>query len=149
MKVLILTGSKNDLEVVQPIREHLAEFGIDAEVHISSAHQNLERTAGLVKNAEANGFQVIIACAGMAAHLPGVVASLTVLPVIGVPLKGGALNGKDALYSIVQMPPGVPVATVAMNGIKNAAILAAQIIGISNQEVREKLLAFKKKMAEG
>lgn len=146
--VRIIIGSKSDLETCKPIQEQLSSFGILSDLHVSSAHRNPENTAQLIKEAEKVGIKVIIACAGMAAHLPGVVASQTILPVIGVPLKGSTLSGEDALYSIVQMPPGVPVATVAINGVKNAAILAAQIIGLSSEYVKAKLIEFKKSLAE-
>jgi 5-(carboxyamino)imidazole ribonucleotide mutase len=146
--VRIIVGSKSDLETCQPIQQYLEELGVSSDFYISSAHRNPEKTLNLVKNAENEGIQVIIACAGMAAHLPGVIASHTVIPVIGVPLKGASLSGEDALYSIVQMPPGIPVATVAINGVKNAAILAAQIIAVCNKKVREKLVQQRKKMAE-
>jgi len=147
--VRIIIGSKSDLETCQPIQEHLKDLGIASDFYISSAHRNPEKTLNLVKSAEKEGVMVFIACAGMAAHLPGVIATHTVLPVIGVPLKGSSLSGEDALFSIVQMPPGVPVATVAINGIKNAAILAAQIIALSSPAVRKKLTALKKNMAKG
>jgi 5-(carboxyamino)imidazole ribonucleotide mutase len=146
--VRIIIGSKSDIETCQPIQLQLKEFEIESDFHISSAHRNPNHTVDLAKNAEADGIKVIIACAGMAAHLPGVIASHTILPVIGVPLKGSSLSGEDALYSIVQMPTGVPVATVAINGVKNAAILAAQIIATSNPIIRNKLLEFKKKLSE-
>lgn len=146
--VRIIIGSKSDLETCKPIQEHLKELGIDSDFYVSSAHRNPDKTKSLVINAEQDGIMVFIACAGMAAHLPGVIASHTILPVIGVPLLGSCLSGQDALYSIAQMPPGVPVATVAINGIKNAAILAAQIIALSEPEVKEKLKALKKQMAE-
>jgi 5-(carboxyamino)imidazole ribonucleotide mutase len=147
-RVRIIIGSKSDLEICQPIQEYLREFAIESDFYISSAHRNPEKTLELVKSAEKDGIVVIIACAGMAAHLPGVIASHTIIPVIGVPLKGSSLSGEDALYSIVQMPPGIPVATVAINGVKNAAILAAQIIGLQDNGVKEKLLQQRKKMAE-
>jgi 5-(carboxyamino)imidazole ribonucleotide mutase len=148
LSVRIIIGSKSDLETCQPIQDYLSELGVQSDFHISSAHRNPEKTLALVKSAEKDGIKVIIACAGMAAHLPGVIASHTILPVIGVPLKGFSLSGEDALYSIVQMPPGIPVATVAINGVKNAAILAAQIIALQDGKVRENLLAQRKKMAE-
>lgn len=148
IQVRIIIGSKSDLELCQPIQAQLSEFGIASDLHVSSAHRNPEKTRLLVTGAESEGIKVIIACAGMAAHLPGVVASHTILPVIGVPLKGSSMSGEDALYSVVQMPPGVPVATVAINGVKNAAILAAQIIAITDLSVRERLLDFKRKLAE-
>jgi 5-(carboxyamino)imidazole ribonucleotide mutase len=120
-------------------------------LEISSAHRNPERTAKLAKNAREKGYQVIIAAAGMAAALPGVVASHTTLPVIGVPMSGSALNGIDALVSMVQMPAGVPVAVVAIGkaGAKNAAILAAQIIGLNNRQIAEKLKQYKQKLKQG
>lgn len=146
--IRIFIGSKSDLETCQPIQTHLKELGIASDLHVSSAHRNPERTLSLIRDAEKSGIKVIIACAGMAAHLPGVIASHTILPVIGVPLKGSSLNGEDALYSIVQMPSGIPVATVAINGVKNAAILAAQIIATSDEEIAENLRNLKKTMAE-
>lgn len=145
--VRVILGSKSDLESCQPIKDTLAEFGVDYDFHVSSAHRKPEQTALLAKNAAAEGVKVIIACAGMAAHLPGVVASHTHLPVIGVPLAGGALNGVDALYSIAQMPPGVPVACVAVNGAKNAALLAVQILATTDQALAAKLISFKESMA--
>jgi 5-(carboxyamino)imidazole ribonucleotide mutase len=147
-KVLILMGSDSDLEVMNGAVEALMACGIEAEVRISSAHRVPERTAKLAKEAEVNGFSAIIAGAGLAAHLPGVVASFTTLPVIGVPIKGGALQGVDALYSIVQMPKGIPVATVAINGAYNAGLLAAQIIGVHHPDVRAKIVELKEKMAK-
>lgn len=148
LSVRIIIGSKSDVETCQPIQVYLAELGVQSDFHVSSAHRNPEKTLALVKDAEKDGIKVIIACAGMAAHLPGVIASHTILPVIGVPLKGSTLSGEDALFSIVQMPPGIPVATVAINGVKNAAILAAQIIALQDEQVRENLKAQRKKMAE-
>lgn len=145
-KVAILLGSKSDEQVMQGCLEYLAKFGIEHDMRILSAHRNPDETTAFVKECERNGFGVIIAAAGMAAHLPGVAAAHTTLPVIGVPLEGSALNGIDALYSIVQMPAGVPVATVAIGsaGAKNAAVLAAEILALGNPALREKLLAFKK-----
>ena len=120
---------------------------MDYDFHISSAHRNPEKTAQLAKNAEAEGVQVIIAAAGMAAHLPGVIAAHTILPVIGVPLVSGNLGGIDALLSIVQMPTGVPVATVAIGGVKNAALLAIQILALNNPELKEKLRIYRNQLA--
>ncbi len=145
--VRIIIGSKSDQETCLPIQNHLKDLGIESDFYVSSAHRNPEKTVSLVKEAVKEGIKVIIACAGMAAHLPGVIASHTILPVIGVPLKGSSLSGEDALYSIVQMPPGVPVATVAINGVKNAAILAAQIIALSDAEVANNLLKMKQSLA--
>ncbi|MCB5252042.1 MAG: 5-(carboxyamino)imidazole ribonucleotide mutase [Candidatus Cloacimonetes bacterium] len=145
-KVRIIIGSKSDLEVCQPVRTVLDDFGVKHDFHISSAHRNPEQTMKLAQNAEAEGYGVIIACAGMAAHLPGVIASHTNLPVIGVPIQSGALGGIDALYSIVQMPPGVPVATVAINGVKNAALLAIQILGTADAELKTKFRKYKQSL---
>jgi 5-(carboxyamino)imidazole ribonucleotide mutase len=144
--VLILLGSKTDEQVMKASAEYLTKFGISNEIKISSAHRQPDETAALVRKAETDGYKVIIAAAGMAAHLPGFCASLTTLPVIGVPLGGSELNGVDALYSIVQMPAGVPVATVAIGsaGAKNAAVLAAQILALSDRSVRQKLQEFRK-----
>ncbi|MDZ4122048.1 MAG: 5-(carboxyamino)imidazole ribonucleotide mutase [Candidatus Cloacimonadaceae bacterium] len=145
-RVRIILGSKSDLELCTQIETVLNEFGVEYDFQVSSAHRKPEQTAALAKNAEQEGYKVIIACAGMAAHLPGVVASHTVLPVIGVPLKSGALSGVDALYSVVQMPPGVPVATVAVDGVKNAAYLAIQILGTEDAELREKYRVYKESL---
>lgn len=144
-KVGILMGSTSDLEVMKNCETYLNWFGIESETKVISAHRNPDECADFVKNAEANGFSVLIGGAGMAAHLPGVMASFTTLPVIGVPLEGSALNGVDALHSIVQMPAGVPVATVAIGkaGARNAAVLAAQIIGITDSGIKAKLNEFK------
>jgi 5-(carboxyamino)imidazole ribonucleotide mutase len=147
-KVRVLLGSKSDLELCKQIEDILKEFQVDYDFIVSSAHRKPENTALLAKNAEAEGCGVIIACAGMAAHLPGVIASHTVLPVIGVPLKSGALGGVDALYSVVQMPPGVPVATVAIDGVKNAAYLAIQILGLEDMELRNRFRAYKDGLAK-
>lgn len=145
--VRIIIGSKSDYDLCTSINRVFDEFGVAYDFHISSAHRKPEQTAKLAKDAENEGVQVIIACAGMAAHLPGVVASHTVLPVIGVPLVSGDLGGIDALYSVAQMPPGVPVACVAINGVKNAALLAIQILSLSNPKLRKKLRDYKELMA--
>jgi len=142
----IIMGSDSDLPVMKEASDVLAELGIKSELVISSAHRAPDRTAEYAKDAAQRGLAVIIAGAGLAAHLPGVIAANTQLPVIGVPIKSGPLSGLDALYAIVQMPPGVPVATVAINGAKNAGILAAQIIGTSNPDIRQNLVAYKTKM---
>src|SRR2546427_4406400 len=141
-----LMGSKTDEQVMKGSADYLTKFGISNEMKVSSAHRRPDETAALVKKAESDGYKVIIAAAGMAAHLPGFCASLTTLPVIGVPLGGSELNGVDALYSIVQMPAGVPVATVAIGsaGAKNAAVLAAEILALSNSSLRQKLQEFRK-----
>lgn len=149
-KVLILMGSDSDLPVMEETAKTLDSFGISCRMTVASAHRTPELTLKLVKEAEKDGVEVIIAGAGMAAHLPGVVASHTVLPVIGVPLDASPLKGMDALLSMVQMPPGIPVATVAIGkaGAKNAAILAARIMAGKNPALTRKLLAHKKEMAK-
>jgi 5-(carboxyamino)imidazole ribonucleotide mutase len=146
--VLILIGSDSDLPVMEKAAEVLKEMGVPYELDISSAHRLPEKTAEYAKTARDRGIEVIIAGAGMAAHLAGVIAAHTTLPVIGVPLKSGALNGVDALYSTVQMPPGIPVATVAIDGAKNAAYLACSILSIKYPEITEKLERFRKKTRE-
>ncbi|HVE70004.1 MAG TPA: 5-(carboxyamino)imidazole ribonucleotide mutase [Thermoanaerobaculia bacterium] len=146
--VLIIMGSDSDAEVMSQAAAALDEFNIPYEFTVASAHRSPERAKQFVTDAEANGAAAVIAGAGMAAHLPGVVASLTTLPVIGVPLASGALNGLDALYAIVQMPPGMPVATVAIGGARNAGILAAQIIATADRELAARLKETRVKMAE-
>ena len=146
--VLIIMGSDSDAEVMSQAAAALDEFNIPYEFTVASAHRSPERAKQIVNDAEANGAAAVIAGAGMAAHLPGVVASLTTLPVIGVPLASGALNGLDALYAIVQMPPGMPVATVAIGGARNAGILAAQIIATSDIDLAAKLKNTRQAMAE-
>ncbi|MEA3078261.1 MAG: 5-(carboxyamino)imidazole ribonucleotide mutase [Actinomycetota bacterium] len=131
-KVAVLMGSANDAEKMQPAREMLERFGIEHEVWAMSAHRNPSTVVEFVSGARENGYGAIIAAAGMAAHLAGVCAANTTLPVIGVPMAGGALNGVDALYSTVQMPPGMPVATVAINGAANAALLAISILSVED-----------------
>jgi len=141
----ILMGSDSDLPVMEKAAEVLKEMGVPCEMDISSAHRLPDRTAEYAKTARQRGIEVLICGAGMAAHLAGVVASHTTLPVIGVPLKSGALNGVDALYSTVMMPPGIPVATVAVDGAKNAAYLACSILSIKRPELAEKLEEFREK----
>ncbi len=143
----IVMGSDSDLPIMQEAVRILDELGISSEVVISSAHRAPDKTADYARSAVERGLAVIISGAGGAAHLPGVIAAYTPLPVIGVPIESGALKGIDALYAIVQMPSGVPVATVAINGAKNAGILAAQIIGAGNPAVRAKIAAYKEKLA--
>lgn len=140
MKVAVVMGSKSDLTKVEPAIMILKEYGANVEVRCLSAHRAHQGLVDFIEECNNNETEVIIACAGMAAALPGVVASMTVLPVIGVPLTSVALDGLDALLSIVQMPTGVPVATVAINGTKNAAYLALQIMAIKNKELKNKLL---------
>ncbi len=142
----ILMGSESDLPIMEKAAEVLKEMGVSFEIEISSAHRSPEKTTHYAKTARKRGMEVLIAGAGMAAHLAGVLASHTTLPVIGVPIKSGALNGADALYSTVQMPPGVPVATVGIDGSKNAAYLACEILSIKYPEIAKKLEAFRSKM---
>jgi len=146
--VLIIMGSDSDAEVMSQAAAAVDELGVAYEFTVASAHRSPDRARQIVTDAEANGAAVMIAGAGMAAHLPGVVASLTTRPVIGVPLASGALNGVDALYAIVQMPPGIPVASVAIGGARNAGILAAQIIATSDAELAAKMKAQRASMAD-
>ena len=146
-KVGIIMGSKSDLPVMQNAIDILNEFGIESEVNIVSAHRTPEKMFKYASGASENGIKVIIAGAGGAAHLPGMVASITTLPVIGVPVKSrNSIDGWDSVLSILQMPNGVPVATVALNGAKNAGILAAQIIGIYDSEITKKLTDYKNQL---
>jgi len=143
-KVAIIMGSKSDLPVMQDAIDILKGFDIEVEVDIVSAHRTPEKMFDYGKNAHSRGISVIIAGAGGAAHLPGMIASLSPLPVIGVPVKSSnSIDGWDSVLSILQMPGGVPVATVALNGAKNAGILAAQIIGSSDKYVLDKMIAYK------
>ncbi|NOX67235.1 MAG: 5-(carboxyamino)imidazole ribonucleotide mutase [Chlorobi bacterium] len=146
-KVGIIMGSDSDLAVMQKAIDVCKEFDVPFEVKIISAHRTPEVHAEYSKTAASRGLKIIIAAAGMAAHLPGVTAGQTYLPVIGVPIKGKSLEGNDALYSIVQMPPGIPVATVAIDGAKNAGLLAVQILAVSDDELRDKFINYKKEMA--
>jgi phosphoribosylaminoimidazole carboxylase PurE protein len=147
--VCIVMGSDSDAEVMSGACAALDELGVPYEMTVSSAHRSPERTHEIITAAERNGAAVFIAGAGMAAHLPGVVASFTTKPVIGVPLAGSPLQGLDALLAVVQMPPGIPVATVAIAGARNAGILAAQMIGIATEAVGLRLKDARKKMSEG
>lgn len=146
----ILMGSDSDLPVMQEAAKVLEEFGIGSEVHTLSAHRTPAAVVEYVERSERAGYKAFICGAGGAAHLAGVVSAHTVLPVIGVPLTSKTMgaSGLDALYSTVQMPPGIPVATVAINGAKNAGLLAAQIIGSGNEAVKAKVIAYKEKMAK-
>jgi 5-(carboxyamino)imidazole ribonucleotide mutase len=148
-KVLIVMGSESDMPVMEDAAAMLRKFGVPFEMRISSAHRCPDRTAALAAQAEGRGVKVIIAGAGMAAHLAGVMAAGTILPVIGVPIGGGALAGVDALYSTVQMPGGIPVATVAIGkaGAKNAGILAVQMLALSDKALTAKLKDFKESMS--
>lgn len=145
-KVLILVGSDSDLPVMKEAAKVLEEFGVEYDMTISSAHRSPDRTEKLVVDASTRDIKVIIAGAGMAAHLAGVIAVRFPLPVIGVPLESGVLGGVDALLSIMQMPPGIPVATVAINGAKNAGILAVQILATSDKDLEARLVEYKKKL---
>jgi len=147
-QVGILMGSDSDLPTMKKAIDVLKEFDVEFEVKIISAHRNPDVHAEYAKTAVERGLKVIIAGAGMAAHLPGVTAGHTPLPVIGVPLTAKVLDGVDALYAIVQMPPGVPVATVGIGAAKNAGLLAVQILATSNKELLEKFIEYKKKMGE-
>lgn len=148
MKAAIIMGSTSDIKKVEPAVGILREYGVEVKVRCLSAHRAHKALSEFIQECNNDGTKVIITAAGMAAALPGVVASQTVLPVIGVPLSGSVLDGMDALMSIVQMPSGIPVATVAINGSKNAAYLALQIIGTQNEQVREKLIADRRQMEE-
>ncbi|MDF1562226.1 MAG: 5-(carboxyamino)imidazole ribonucleotide mutase [Deltaproteobacteria bacterium] len=147
-QVLLLMGSKNDWKVVKKARDVLEELGVEAEAHVSSAHRSPARTLELIAAAEAGGAKVIICAAGLAAHLAGVTAAHTLLPVVAIPIGGGSLGGLDALLSTVQMPPGIPVATVGIDRGKNAGLLAAQIIALSDEGLRGRLQAFRKAQTE-
>ncbi len=140
-KVGIVMGSKSDLPVIRKVAETLAELGVSYEVHVFSAHRTPDLARDFSLNARKNGFGVIIAAAGMAAHLAGAIAANTILPVIGVPCSGAVLDGMDALLSTVQMPGGIPVATVAVNGGVNAALLSAEILALNDAELAAKLEA--------
>ena len=145
-KVAIVMGSDSDLPVVKAAAQLLWEFGIGTQVRVLSAHRTPAEACSFAAKAREEGFSAIIAAAGKAAHLAGVLAANTTLPVIGLPLKSSELDGLDALLATVQMPSGIPVATVAINGAKNAGLLAAQIIGVADQEVADRLAAYKKEM---
>jgi 5-(carboxyamino)imidazole ribonucleotide mutase len=145
--VLIICGSDSDAATMTKAARLLEQLGIDRELRVSSAHRALDRTLELARTAHDRGFSAIIAGAGLAAHLPGVVAAATLLPVIGVPLASGPLNGTDALYAIVQMPKGVPVATVGIDNAANAAVLAARIIAVADADVRASLAEYVEQLA--
>jgi len=148
MKVAIVMGSDSDWPILKPAAELLKQFGIETEVVVASAHRTPKKVQDLVTSAPERGVGAFISAAGAAAHLGGVIASYTILPVIGVPINATPLNGMDALLSTVQMPSGIPVATMAINGAKNAAIFAAQIFAVSDTEIQKKLIAFREKMVE-
>jgi len=148
LKVAVIMGSDSDLPVVEKAIKKLKDFGIETQVRVMSAHRTPEAAADFATNAKANGFGVIICAAGKAAHLAGVIAGHTTLPVIGIPIKSSTFDGMDALLATVQMPSGIPVATVAVDGAENAAILAVQMLALSDEALSEKLLQMKKDMAD-
>ena len=147
MKVAVLMGSESDKDKMAPAADTLAKFGIEADVRVLSAHRTPAKVAELASTARDNGYVAFICGAGMAAHLAGAVAAQTTLPVVGVPLSGGALDGVDALYSTVQMPKGIPVATVAVNGSMNAALLVVQMLAISDESLAAQLADHRREMA--
>lgn len=144
----IIMGSDSDLGIMREAGDILSQFEVDYEYTVCSAHRLPVETAEYAREAAGRGMKIIIAGAGGAAHLPGVIAAYTTLPVIGVPVKTSALSGVDSLYSIVQMPKGIPVATVAINGSANAALLAIEILALSDQRLQERLQAYRQKMAD-
>lgn len=147
-RAAVIMGSDSDLPVVKKAIDVLKSFGVEFEVNVMSAHRTPDRAMEYAKNAESNGFEVIIAAAGKAAHLPGVLAAFTTLPVIGIPIKSSTMDGLDSLLSIVQMPSGIPVATVAVDGAENAGLLAVQILSVKYEALRDKLKAHKEKMKQ-
>jgi 5-(carboxyamino)imidazole ribonucleotide mutase len=148
MKVAIVMGSKSDTPIAEKAEAVLKEFGIEFETQVISAHRNPVKAKKFASSLEANGFGVVIGIAGLAAHLPGVIASLTVLPVIGVPGDGGPLRGEDALLAIVQMPPGIPVATVGIANGKNAGLLAVQILMAGDESLKTKMVEYRKQFGD-
>lgn len=148
MKVAVIMGSDSDLPVVEKTINMLNKFDVEVEARVLSAHRTPFAALEFAQKAEENGFEVIIAAAGKAAHLAGVLAGATILPVIGLPIKSSTMDGLDSLLSTVQMPKGVPVATVAINGAENAGILAVQMLSIKYSELKEKLKAYKEEMAK-
>ena len=149
MRVAVIMGSSSDEDTMAPARATLEEFGVECHWEVMSAHRTPEKVRQFVSGARSAGFGAIICGAGMAAHLAGAAAAQTTLPVLGVPLAGGALNGVDSLYSTVQMPKGIPVATVAINGAMNAALLAIQILAVTDPELADRLAAHRTEMAGG
>jgi 5-(carboxyamino)imidazole ribonucleotide mutase len=147
-RVAVVVGSQSDVPVLEPCLQTLKALGIEGELRVMSAHRTPAAVQEFASKAEAEGFEVIVAAAGMAAHLPGVIAAWTALPVIGVPVGKPGMSGLDALLAIAQMPPGVPVGCMAVNGAKNAALYAASILALKNAPVREALAAFRAKQAE-
>lgn len=147
-KAAVIMGSDSDFSIMKSCVSILKEFQVDVEVMVCSAHRTPEKAAEFAKNAEANGVDVVIAAAGKAAHLPGVLAAFTPLPVIGVPIKSSTMDGLDSLLSIVQMPSGIPVATVAVDGAENAALLAVQILSVGYNSLRMKMKEYKLNLAK-
>mgnify|MGYP000904155049 FL=1 len=147
MKAAVIMGSDSDYGVMKACIKTLKDFGVETEVIVCSAHRTPDKAVEFAKNAEGNGFSVIIAAAGKAAHLPGVLAAYTPLPVIGVPIKSSTMDGLDSLLSIVQMPSGIPVATVAIDGAENAALLAVQIMSLKDENLRNKMKKYKEMLA--
>ncbi len=147
-KVVIVMGSKSDFAIVKPACAILQEFGVEYAIRVLSAHRTPKEAVELAESAASEGYGVIIGCAGKAAHLAGVLATHTPLPVIGLPISGSDLDGMDSLLSTVQMPTGIPVACVAINGAANAALLAVQILGVANTDLREKIISYKEKMRQ-
>jgi 5-(carboxyamino)imidazole ribonucleotide mutase len=146
-KVAVLMGSPNDADKMRPASEMLERFGIEADVRVLSAHRTPGKVTALASTAREQGYSAFICGAGMAAHLAGVVAAHTTLPVVGVPLSGGALNGTDALYATVQMPKGIPVATVAIDGSMNAALLVVAMLAITDDDLAKQLTAYREEIA--
>lgn len=147
-KVLVVMGSDSDFDVMKSCLKTLKKFGIGFDCRVCSAHRTPDQAAELAKTASEKGYELIIAAAGKAAHLPGVLAAFTILPVIGVPVKSDALDGMDALLAMAQMPPGIPVATVAINGAANSAVLAAEILSVKYSVVADKMQAYKAEMRD-
>jgi len=148
MKAAVIMGSKSDLPVLEKTIKTLKSFGVEVEARVMSAHRTPDAAHEFAASAAQNGIEVIIAAAGKAAHLAGVIAAYTTLPVIGLPVKSSTMDGLDSLLSTVQMPPGIPVATVAIDGAENAALLAVQILAVKYDQLKDKLAAHKKEMAE-
>ncbi|MEA3423583.1 MAG: 5-(carboxyamino)imidazole ribonucleotide mutase [Bacillota bacterium] len=146
MKIGVVMGSDSDFEIVKKSLDILKEFNISVEVRVLSAHRTSDEALGFAKNAEDNGIELLIGAAGKAAHLPGVLASVTTLPVIGLPIKSSTMDGLDSLLSIVQMPKGIPVATVAINGAENAALLAVQILSVKYDELKQSMKDYRETM---
>lgn len=146
MKVAVIMGSDSDFQVMKKCIETLVRFEVEYEVSVISAHRDIARLSDYIKSAGDKGVELVIAAAGKAAHLPGVIAAMTTVPVIGVPIKSSTMDGLDSLLSIVQMPPGVPVATVAVDGSQNAALLAVEILSLKYESLKEKLVMYRETM---